>query len=212
MNKNAFGHLATVFAVSIALSVGSAQAAVLFQDDFDDDSAVSVLNFNAFDNWNVVEGTVDYIRSGGFGISCAGGAGGCVDVDGSTGNGGRMETSTIFHFDAETTYVLYVDISGNQRGGAADFIDIGFTDFASFGTPVPVDMPWTEFALAVWSGSAWDARIFIETSSNDNVGPVIDNVRLATFELEVPEPATLALSIAALAGLIGSGGARRFMT
>lgn len=210
MNKNAFGHLAKAFAVSIALSVGSAQATVLFEDDFDDDSAVSVLNFNAFDNWNVVEGTVDYIRSGGFGISCVGGTGGCVDVDGSTGNGGRMETSAIFHFDAETTYVLYVDVSGNQRGGAADFIDIGFAGFASFSTPVPVDMPWTEFPLAVWSSSAWDARIFIETSSNDNVGPVIDNVRLVT--LQVPEPATLALSMAALAGLIGSGGARRFVT
>lgn len=65
-------------------------ATILFQDDFDTDNATSVPNFNAFNNWTVSSGTVDYVRSGDFGISCVGGAGGCVDLDGSTADGGRM--------------------------------------------------------------------------------------------------------------------------
>jgi hypothetical protein len=59
---------AAAFAASVWVQA-PAHAAVIFSDNFDTDSAVTVLNFNAFNNWTVVNHpteTVDYIRSGGF--------------------------------------------------------------------------------------------------------------------------------------------------
>ena len=56
--------VAALLAAVVASSV-PAHADTLFSDNFDADSASSVLNFNSFVNWNVINGSVDYIRNGG---------------------------------------------------------------------------------------------------------------------------------------------------
>ena len=69
-------HFKTLIVAGIAalslISFPTQAATVLFQDNFNTDSAGSVLNFNALNNWTVSNGSIDYIRNGGFGISCAG--------------------------------------------------------------------------------------------------------------------------------------------
>ena len=202
--------LASIAALSFAAV--PAQATILFQDNFNTDSAISVLNFNGFANWAVDNGTVDYIRQGGFGISCAGGAGGCVDLDGSTSNGGRMVSNTTFNFLAGETYQLRLEVSGNQRGGAADVFSFGILGFGS-ATPAPF-APGDPFTVQSFGGfsssSPFSGQLFIETSSNDNVGVIIDNVVLECLTCQngnvVPEPGILALMSL---GLLGFGLARK---
>ena len=128
----------TRFAVplTVAALMAAAHAALMFSDTFSTDAGSSVLNFNAFGNWNVTGGsaknphTVDYIRTGGYGIDCVGNAGGCVDLDGSTGHAGVMTTKDAFALMAGTTYLFSLDLSGNQRNNNTDRVTFGFEGFA----------------------------------------------------------------------------------
>lgn len=177
---------------------GSANAAVtLFQDDFETDSASSVLNFNAFNNWTVSDGTVDYIRSGGFGITCFGGAGGCVDLDGSTTNGGRMTSKQTFTILAAETYLLSLQFSGNQRTGPFDEFDFGLDGIGFISRfNIPAGQSFGEASFQ-FNGLSGLAPLFIQTGSNDNIGVIIDNVSLTCLTCgdggTVPEPGSLAL-------------------
>jgi hypothetical protein len=190
---------------------GQAQALAIFEDNFDSDSAISVLNFAAFQNWNVDNGTVDYIRNGGFGISCAGNAGGCVDLDGSTGNGGRMLTDSILFVGGEE-YRLSVSFSGNQRGGAVDDITFGILgNFLSTHTSIAPNAPFITRSFDFTFGVDSARQVVIETSSADNVGVIVDNVLLECLTCdggggEVPAPGVLALMGA---GLMGYGVTRK---
>ncbi len=87
-----YKRLATIIAATLFAT--TAQAGVLFQDNFDAEgtSGSSQLNYNAFDNWTVEDGTVDLIADPNqWGIDCVGGTGKCVDLDGSTRNAGTPE-------------------------------------------------------------------------------------------------------------------------
>lgn len=203
MMANHFRRALVAACSAIALSAPPTHASViLFSDNFDGDGSTSVLNFIGFTNWTVVggTGTVDYIRSGGFGISCVGSGGGCVDSDGSTGNSGRMVTNGTFNLVVGETYRLFVDVSGSQRGGR-DELSFGLVGVGSVSTSMALDSsdPFTTESLgyAPGSGFAGSYQIFIEGSSNDNVGPIIDNVRLECLtcgnNTQVPEPGALAL-------------------
>ncbi|MCW5611393.1 MAG: PEP-CTERM sorting domain-containing protein [Rubrivivax sp.] len=189
-----------------ALAAAPAQAGVIFSDNFDADSAASVLNFNGLINWTVGDGTIDYIRSGGFGISCVGGTGGCLDMDGSTGNAGRITTRQVFDFDDGVEYTFEMMLSGNQRGGASDTVtyglisvDTGFESTLSAG-PLAPNAPFATFGGSLLGQNfAGNWRFFIEGAGGDNIGAILDNVVLRdNRSANVPEPATLLLSGLAL--------------
>jgi len=153
----------------------------------------------------VSNGTVDYIKSGGFGVNCIGGAGGCIDLDGSTGNGGRMTSKQTFNLLANETYRLIINVSGNQRGGANDEVSWGLV--TSGGASLSGIAPGAAFTAQDFTSSSNLARVeqlFIETSSNDNVGVIIDNVLFECVTCgpnNVPEPTALGLLGLGLAGL-----------
>lgn len=117
-----------VSAAAMALaSAAPSQAAVVLFDNFDgENGGASTLNYSGFANFTVSGGTVDIIGNGGFGIGCAGGAGSCVDLDGSTGNGATLSTTSFYSFNAGDLVTLSILLSGNQRGGAADEFSFGF--------------------------------------------------------------------------------------
>jgi hypothetical protein len=84
------------------------------------------LSFNSLISWTVGDGTVDHIRSGGFGINCVGGStGGCLGMDGSTSNAGRIIGRQLFMFDSGVQYFIDLALSGNRRGGAVDSVIFG---------------------------------------------------------------------------------------
>lgn len=195
-------------AVAFVLAAGAAQAAVVFEENFDDDAASTTLNFTAFDQFTVVEGSVDYIRSGGFGIGCVGGAGGCVDLDGSTTStpASRL-ASTSINFQNGVDYTLSFDLSGNQRGGANDTLRIiiaGLLDETI--ADIAPGAPFANYSFAFTAGGDLSAAIvFLIAGASDFIGPILDNVRLTSSDDRiVPLPAAAPLMLLGLAGLAGA--------
>jgi len=82
----------------------SAQAAILMSDDFDS-ITTSQLNV-APTGWTATNGTVDSLVHGSYGLPCLGGSGGCVDLDGSTGNAADFSFNTTFNLSPGVTYTL----------------------------------------------------------------------------------------------------------
>jgi hypothetical protein len=219
MTKSTLRSILLAAAAAAALCAAPAHGAVLFSDDFETDAAGSVLNFNGFIRWSV-DGhpteTVDYIRTGGFGITCFGGSSGCVDLDGSTGNPGRLVSSTLFTFLPGVNYTLSVQLSGNQRGGASDAFEMGILGVTalSIGGIAPSD-PFTAWTLGFTVASLTTGRIFVRDANpgGDNIGPILDNVLLVDSLNgggKVAEPSALALLGLGLAGLLA--GLRRKTT
>jgi hypothetical protein len=177
--------------------------------------STSELNYNHFANFFVYDGTVDLVSAGGYGIDT--GNGYFVDLDGSTMNGGTIETINHFNFSAGDRVRLSFDVSGNQRdtGGQDDNLFAGFrfftpvtyskvqlTGFDSIQTPapilegvktlVPMTQPWTTYSISFTAQNAGTFSALIGTGSADNIGPLIDNVRVSAF---VPEPSSWTLMI-----------------
>lgn len=225
----------SVLALS-ALLAAPVSAATIFADNFDAEGG-SVLNYTGFQNWMVAEGSVDLVKSGDFSIVCLGGTGSCVDLDGSTGDGGRID-SLPFSFNAGERVELEFWMSGNQRGGGADDFSVGFL-FAgpngalvdsiytggyfgdnessggllnSIGTggTLPAGEGFHRYVYGFVAGSAGTAQVtFGDLVGADNVGPVLDGVALSIAQPGiVPEPATWALMLAGF-GLVGLSARRR---
>jgi hypothetical protein len=210
---------------ALALSASPATAAVVFSDTFDSENGgASALNYSGFANWTISNGTVDLIANGNFGISCDGGAGSCVDLDGSTANAGEMLNSSAIAFDAGDHVLVTYRYSGNQRSGADDLevtLDFGVStmiDNASInggagsgpGALTELFSPFIgiqaadPFATGSFSFDALEAGSFtllFEALSNDNIGPILDSVSVdVNGEIPVPEPGALGLlGIGALA-------------
>ena len=223
-----------------ALSAASAaEATVLASNNFDaENGGASALNYTGFSNLTVTGpagATVDLIRQPAFGLACAGGSGSCVDLDGSTGVGGTLNTA-FFAFEAGDTLTLAFDLSGNQRDATTDGFFAGFnfgsltqapgghfgggygdiTFGAAVGTGIDRDSfiagtvhTFSNYEISFTAGQAGTAQAFVGTSSRDNIGPLVDNVRLSTSA--VPEPATWAMMIMGF-GLVGSAARRRRRT
>lgn len=187
-----------------------ANAVTIFTDDF---NGVSTSLNTVPAGWQVSNGTVDTIATGGFGITCRGGTGGCVDLDGSTGNAGNLRTTATFGFSSGVGYSLTAYLSGNQRGGAPDSLTFGISDGSSnlCSTAVPAvasGVPFAQYTCFFTAASNFSGFIFFDHAGGDNLGMILDDVRLESREsgTSVPEPGTLALLGL---GLLGLGFTRR---
>jgi hypothetical protein len=189
-------------------------------DTFDTEPVVgSVLNYTSFANWtNTGPKGVDLVRSGEFGITCAGGSGYCVDLDGSPGPGG-IRLNNAFSMKTGDRLRFSFDMSGNQRRfGAADaddffvdlfakdafsfllagnFVDLGNLPANAIGglyssgfTNVAGASPWTSYFIELTALNDGEISFGFSTNSGDNVGPLVDNISVANV---VPEPSTYAL-------------------
>ncbi|MEM9839526.1 MAG: PEP-CTERM sorting domain-containing protein [Pseudomonadota bacterium] len=192
-----------------ALSIGAANATTtVFEETWDQDALDNgtVLNFNGFDNWTVTDGFVDLISSGGFGLSCNGGMGGCIDADGSgsSATGMTIETTMEFLFEAGREYTFSATYSGSQRSGtdALNFSIDGLMDEDIIG--IMSTDPFTTFTISFTPTVNTMAAIMISVPGPlDALGPIVDDILLTVADVNnpVPVPAALPLFLAGAAGL-----------
>jgi hypothetical protein len=189
------------FIAAAFLSAG-AHATVILQDNFDSEAGPtgnSSLNYNSFTNWTVTKGTVDMVdNTNGWGITCAGGSGKCVDLDGSTWNAGTL-TSNLLSL-AAGSYTFSFDISGNQRGYSADSMTMTLGGFLNQTFTLTSSDPWTTVTYNFTVSNTSSNYIVFNHAGGDNVGIMLDNVSLIQTS-KVPEPSAMVLFGLGLLGL-----------
>jgi hypothetical protein len=221
-------------ALAAALLAAPAHAAIVFSDNFDaENGGASALNYASFANWTVSGGTVDLIAHPG--LACRGGAGSCVDLDGSTGDAGVLTLNGMISFDAGDEVDIRFWLSGNQRGGSdevniivslaapTDLTDSsvlingvliplgGGLDVSTFdfGDILASSAPYALWGVSFTAAEAGSFGLSIANLGGDNVGAVLDDVSISVTPDDpgdVPAPAALALFGLGLAAI---GAARR---
>jgi hypothetical protein len=187
---------AALLALALLALPFSAQATTILFDDFE-------ANPNGLNStpagWAVTQGTVDTIGTGFFQMY---GPGRYIDMNGSTGQAGRIERQV--NVVAGQTYQLSFSYGYNTGSGANETLGFGVGGFSgSIGpaiigtvTPPTFNTYAVQFVAAV-TGSVTLHFADIGNTPGDGGGAVIDNVRLSA----VPVPAAASLLLLALGGL-----------
>jgi hypothetical protein len=223
--------LVGVFAAGVlAAGASHAGAAVLFSDNFDGDAVKSTgwfSNQTVLNNFTATSGTVDVISSNNmFGLT---GTGNFIDLDGSSHQGGVLQSLQDFSFKAGDLMTVDFDVGGNEREGTdglfggfsfsgnANVADVTTSGFSSFQMPgatqqlmgfaqVASTAAFQHFQISFRAISDGSFSLLVGTDSNDNVGPLLESVTLTDgLALApvgiVPEPASWALMIVGFGGV-----------
>jgi hypothetical protein len=169
-----------------------AMAATVLDEDFDygDRTVLDAKSADFANNWVVSEGSVDLIDSAGAFGSLCGGAAACVDLDGSSLNGGTFSTATVF---GPGRYALSFQILGNQRRDTTDEITITLGSLSFTFTVGRNDV--IAQSLAAF-GSIFDdivvgpggSMLTFANSGGDNFGAILTSVKLEKLDDLAPVP------------------------
>lgn len=175
-----------VAVVAILMTVGfsDANAAPVFSDNFN--SYSPSLNWVPPANWAVTSGSVDLIGANS-GFEFFPGNGGYVDLDGSTGAPGTLQTVSSF---VAGNYTLTFDLGGNARNDGSKTTVISLGSFTTSITLASAD-PYQLFTLNFLTNGGQLSFADL-AGGNDNIGNILDNVSLSPA---VPEPSTWAMMI-----------------
>lgn len=146
-----------------------AQAVIVYSNTFDgENGGASAQDYTGFGGLTVQFPSVDLVHTGdGNGITCAGGAGGCVDLDG--GLSGKLE-SGLYSFNAGDTVTMSFSASGSQFAGSALDNTFYFFEFSQRTTGT--------FAFTSSSGVSFSGIInggFGDFELNQNIGLAYDS-------------------------------------
>jgi len=183
------------------------QAVAVFSDNFDaENGGAEALNYTGFANWTVSNGSVDLIGNGGR-FDFLPGNGLYVDMDGSTGDAGKL-TSVGLSLDPGD-YVLSYDLAGNQRNGSDERVDVAVeTGVASAFHSLSEDDPFQTFFLNFSLTSAHTVNLTFEGQGGDKVGMLLDNVLLERRAPDRVPDSGASLALLGL-GLLGLAAFRR---
>lgn len=188
--------ISTIVSAAAALAVASAASGgIIFEDDFNaENGGIGTLNFNGFSKWSVSGGTVDLIGNGYYDFLP--GQGMFLDLDGSTGSSGLLSTGD-FSLTAGT-YNVSFSLAGNHRGGS-DNVTVSFGDWSQTFNLLATD-PLATHSVDVNVPAPRLARLTFQNAGGDNVGALLDDVRITS----VPSPVG-----GAVLGLLGASMALR---
>lgn len=199
--------IALTGAAAISLSfAGTAQAGVLFFDNFDNEYLKT--NYDDFENWDVSEGTVDLIGEDNF-FDFLPGNGRYVDMDGSTNDAGKITTKNLFTFESGKTYQLMFDMAGSQRAESPEdsvVLEVGLGTLLSRTITLDSNEPFMTYT-ETFVGDGTSANLSFEGIGNDKRGLLLDNVKLTA----VPEPASM-LGLLAVGAVAAGGVIKRKVT
>ncbi|MBC7834637.1 MAG: hypothetical protein H7Y88_05990 [Phycisphaerales bacterium] len=178
-----------VFCLTAAAGLAASASAdvVVFNDTFDlENGGAASLNYTGFANWTVGGGTVDLIGNGSFDFYPGNGL--YVDLDGSTGDSGLLETTTTFNFLAGITYQLDFELGGSQRGDTNTvtlLVNVGLiNELFVLNSADPLALVTRTFTPAVNTSGT----ISFENMGGDNVGLILDDVVLTELATVIPLP------------------------
>lgn len=186
---------------------GLAAANTLFFDDFETNTAGPN---RTPAGWSTTAGAVDITGPGYFPDVCYN-IDTCVDLDGSIGAAGTIQTVQSFTLAAGQSYTLSFDYSKNyfqqQNTNVMTFGVGGLSDTLSVpGGPRASDFAELSFSFV---GDGSTGSIFFAHEGGDNGGIIIDNVKLVG-NTAPPSPVPLPASLPLLAGgLLAAAALRR---
>jgi hypothetical protein len=219
-------------ALAATLAAGTpASAATLFTENFNGQTPALSATLSQF----AVTGSVDVVAPiNPFGITVAAPASGNVlDING-TGASGLITTLASFAFNAGDVIALSFDLGGSQRNGLGDIFNTSFlfggntgysglsgtglfsglsgsaaTSNLSNSIFVSGATPFTSSSISFIAQNAGSLRFSFSSPSDDNIGPLLDNISLEVTPGTTPsafspnpEPATWATMLLGF-GLIG---------
>jgi len=168
-------------------SVRAASVTTLLQDNFNQENRrVGLLNYNQFANWNVIKQSVDLIGNGYYDFLPGNGL--YVDMDGSTGQAGTIQSKTIFDFQAGDTVNLSFQLAGNQRDNVTDSVTVSLGNLFSETFSLPPSQAFTNFTRSFTVASITKATLDFKATGGDYYGLLLDNV---TLTKSVPEPGSI---------------------
>lgn len=191
---------AALLAITVSVCSPVKADTVLFQDNFNtENGGTGALNYTGFGGWDVTRGTVDLIGNGFFDFYPGNGL--YVDLDGSTFAAGKMETKTGFSLFSADTYQLDFDLGGSTRGDTntvAASLDGMYAELFT----LPSAAPLSHYTRLIHPfGDTVGAKIVFDHAGGDNLGLILDNVKLTKLDRKddcpgapvTPEPCSLSL-------------------
>jgi len=139
------------------------------------------LNYSDFANWDVTRGSVDLIGHDfhdffkGHGLY--------LDLDGTTGNAGRLESKTRFRLDSGD-YQLEFDLAGNPKSGP-NTVTVSLGNLYSEDFTLEANEEFGTIARTIRVPTTTSAKLIFDHSGGDNEGLILDNVKLTKVSGEI---------------------------